>query len=72
MGATMMACPEPQSAQEQAYLAGWPMSPATVVGNQLHFLQCDGEIIMAFEPQQSTGLTGTVCRLPALTTASRQ
>ena len=61
MGATMMACPEPQSAQEQAYLAGLAnVASYVVVGNQLHFLNADGEIIMAFEPQQSTGLTGTV------------
>ena len=61
MGATMMACPEPQSNQEQAYLAGLGnVASYVIVGNQLHFLNADGGIIMAFEPQVSAGLTGTV------------
>ncbi|MCA9869300.1 MAG: META domain-containing protein [Anaerolineae bacterium] len=61
MGATMMACPEPQAMQEQAYLAGLEnVASYAIVGNQLHLFNADGEIIMAFEPQQSTSLTGTV------------
>ncbi|MEZ4771013.1 MAG: META domain-containing protein [Caldilineales bacterium] len=61
MGATMMACPEPQSMQEQAYLAGLEnVASYAIVGNQLHLLNADGEIIMAFEPQVSVGLTGTI------------
>ncbi len=61
MGATMMACPEPQSMQEQAYLAGLGnVAGYVIVGNQLHLLNADGEIIMAFEPQVSAGLTGTI------------
>ena len=61
MGATMMMCPEPQAMQEQAYLAGLEnVATYAIVGNQLHLLNADGEIIMAFEPQVSVGLTNTV------------
>lgn len=61
MGATMMACPEPQANQEQAFLAGLEnVASYAIVGNQLHLLNADGEIIMAFEPQVSVSLTGAV------------
>jgi heat shock protein HslJ len=61
MGSTMMACPEPQMAQEQAYIAALSsVASYTIVGNQLQLANADGDVVLVFEPQVSTPLTGTL------------
>lgn len=61
MGSTMMACPDPQMTQEQAYLAALSsVASYAIVGNQLQLADAEGVAVLAFEPQVQTSLTGTV------------
>ncbi len=61
VGSTMMACEEPAMAQEQAYFANLArIASYQVVGSQLHLADADGAVLLAFEPQEQTPLTGTL------------
>lgn len=60
-GSTEMACEELAMAQEQAYFANLAkIASYQVVGNQLHLADADGAVLLAFEPQKQTPLTGTL------------
>ena len=57
---TMMACPEPTMAQEQAFFTNLAAAVSYVlVGDQLHILNANGDVILAFQPLVSTPLVGT-------------
>ena len=57
---TMMACPEPTMAQEQAFFTNLAAAASYVlVGDQLHILNANGDVILAFQPLVSTPLVGT-------------
>ncbi len=61
VGSTMMACEEGAMAQEQTYFANLvKIASYQVVGSQLHLADADGAVLLAFEPQQQTPLTGTL------------
>jgi heat shock protein HslJ len=60
-GSTMMACEEPAMSQEQAFLANLEkIASYQIVANQLHMADADGAVLLAFEPQLQTPLTGTL------------
>jgi heat shock protein HslJ len=60
-GSTMMACEERAMAQEQAFLTSLEqVASYQIVANQLHMANADGAVILAFEPQVQTPLTGTL------------
>jgi heat shock protein HslJ len=60
-GSTMMACEERAMAQEQTFLARLEqVASYQIVANQLHMANADGAVILAFEPQVQTPLTGTL------------
>ena len=60
-GSTMMACEERVMAQEQAFLANLEkIASYQIVANQLHMADADGAVLLAFEPQEQTPLTGTL------------
>ena len=57
---TMMACPEPTMAQEQAFFTNLAAAVSYVlVGDQLHILNANDDVILAFQPLVSTPLVGT-------------
>ena len=57
---TMMACPEPTMAQEQAFFTNLAAAVSYVlVGDQLHILNANGDVVLAFQPLVSTPLVGT-------------
>ena len=57
---TMMACPEPAMAQEQAFFTNLAAAASYVlVGDQLHILNANGDVVLAFQPLVSTPLVGT-------------
>lgn len=57
---TMMACPEPTMAQEQAFFTNLAAAASYVlVGDQLHILNANGDVILAFQPLVSAPLVGT-------------
>lgn len=61
MGSTMMACPEPQMAQEAAFIAALSsVASYTIVGDQLQLTNAEGAEVLVFEPQVQTPLTGTL------------
>lgn len=60
-GSTMMACDEPAMSQEQAYFANLAkVASYQIVGSQLHLADADGAVVLAFEPQAQTPLSGTL------------
>lgn len=60
-GSTEMACDEPAMNQEQAFFANLAqIASYQIVANQLHMADADGAVLMAFEPQKQTPLTGTL------------
>ncbi len=60
-GSTMMACEERAMAQEQVFLANLEkIASYQIVANQLHMADADGAVLLAFEPQEQTPLTGTL------------
>lgn len=60
-GSTMMACEERAMAQEQAFLASLEqVASYQIVANQLHMANADGAVILVFEPQVQTALSGTL------------
>jgi len=59
-GTTMMACPEPVMAQEQAYLAALGSSAAfEISGDQLQIADSEGNTILTYVADQPPSLTGT-------------
>ncbi|HSN78540.1 MAG TPA: META domain-containing protein, partial [Anaerolineae bacterium] len=60
-GSTMMACEERAMAQEQTFLARLEqVASYQIVANQLHMADADGAVLLAFELQEQTPLTGTL------------
>lgn len=60
-GSTMMACEEPAMRQEQAFLANLEkIASYQIVANQPHMADADGAVLLAFQPQVQTPLTGTL------------
>jgi heat shock protein HslJ len=60
-GSTMMACEEPAMRQEQAFLANLEkIASYQIVANQLQMADADGAVLLAFQPQVQTPLTGTL------------
>lgn len=58
-GSTMMACPEPAMSQEQAFLGNLAqVATYAIVGTQLQLFDGAGQMVLAFEVQTSTPLTG--------------
>jgi len=60
-GSTMMACEEPAMRQEQTYFANLEqVASYQIVANQLQMADADGVVLLAFQPQVLTPLTGTL------------
>ncbi len=60
-GSTMMACEESAMAQEQAFLANLEkVASYQIVADQLQMADESGALVLAFEPQEQTPLTGTL------------
>ena len=60
-GSTMMACEEPVMAQEQAFLANLEqVASYQIVADQLQMADENGALLLAFELQPQTPLTGTL------------
>ena len=59
-GSTMMMCPEPVMAQEAAYLAALSTAASyQIVDGNLEIADADGNVILVFQEQIPTSLTGT-------------
>lgn len=60
LGSTMMACPDPLMAQEQAVLTNLASAASyQLVANQLQIFDANGQVVLAFEPLAMASLTGT-------------
>lgn len=60
LGSTMMACPDPLMAQEQAVLTNLASAASyQLVANQLQIFDANGQVVLAFEPLEMASLTGT-------------
>ncbi len=63
-GSTMMACEEPAMAQEQAVLTRLAEAAAyEIVDGQLHIVDADGNLLLAFAPVAAASLTDVTWQL---------
>ena len=60
MASTLMACPPPETEQEQGYLSALGMvSTFAVDGDNLEMMNEAGEVVLAYEAMESVSLTAT-------------